>query len=729
MDVAMDYVDCARQFSSSSCYKRAFDLYIRAFEKNPAMKSHYEPEFRMILIRLNNMLRATNKMEEIFTNYGRAIAAFPDNTHLLNDIGKYLYQYGFYDEAWSHFQKVLRLDSGFVNAEKNLNSVKNLLVERWHFRMLNDKIRNEAYHNAIKQTVIPYKDRVLDLGTGTSLLAMYAAECTPVATTGCDASKTMTKLAEWILHENLKHKEVVILNSMSTDLDYGKIGGKHSVLVTELFDAGLFGEHVLQSLSHAHENLLNSSPRIIPNKAEVFIIGARCDCLKMKYQLNTSIKSSLNISTIHVHILDYEETYDCEDVHLYKDIKYMTEPQSLLKIDFNDHNDIKEKLNRTEPFNLQLKAKEDGEINTVIGWFNLYLTDEITITTDPLSKDRANAWQQAVFFDKLPQTVQENQTMNIEFLMNGGKLTMVNDYNTRITRISPETLRFLNDSEYVNMITKCLGMATVYLGQIADMSQINIVDLCPFPLFGLLMLKRGAQSVTCCAKTVDDKKFFRIVLKANNIDPSKLIILEGDAWSQDIFRDLKYHAIICNIFELCGDVDLRMKEISQYLKTGHLCSGGLFMPFCVTVVGQLVKSHWLDINNRLYDENVSNYKMAMHVNKYQVSQNFCIDFQCLEYTPLTEPITLGEYSTGFGSEVINVTITQTGEADAILCWYNIELIENLGDMSTNKGNCFIDGMVFLANPPVRVVSGGVANILRCIDAEGSFKLMIDVEAT
>ncbi|XP_026764373.2 protein arginine N-methyltransferase 9-like [Galleria mellonella] len=727
-EIAREYITVARQLSSSGCYSKAFDLYVLSFDKNPRLKNLFEPEFRSILIKLNEVLATANKIEDIFSNFGRAIDAFPNNVHLLNDIGKYLYKFGFYAEAWCHFHRALKLDNGFVNPEKNLNSVKNLLMERWHFRMLNDKTRNDAYRDAIHATAVPFRDCILDIGTGTGLLAMYACECSPRTITACDGSAVMTSLAEVITQENYR-QEIIIINKMSTSMNYHDVGGRRTLVVTEMFDAGLFGEHVLQTLAHAHECLMSNSAKVIPNKAEFFIAPVKCDYLNRRYQLCSTTKSILNIPHYTVHILTFDETYDCEDVHLYRDIKYMAEPLSLLKVNFNDYQDVYTTLNRNDPYTLQFKVKEDGEINAVIGWFNLYLTDNITITTDPRSDKRANAWQQAVFFDNIPKTVTQGELVDFHFLLNRGKLTMLPNWNSEVLRISPETLRYLNDTEFVNMIKGSIAMTCIYLGQIADISLTNIVDLCPFPLFGLLMLRRGAQSLICCAKTDVDRVFFETVFEANNVPLSKLHILVGDEWGQEVFRDEKYHAIFCNIFDLWGDVELRNMEIAQHLKQSHLLQGGLFMPSNVKVMGQLINSHWLDINNRVYDENVSNFKMAKHVNKYQVSQNFCIDFSHLEYTPLSEPVVLGVCSTDTRSHVVNVPVVNNGYLNAILCWYSLELMEHLGEISTNRKNSFIDGTVFLISPKVPMISGKFATVLHCVDPDGSFKLMIDVDTT
>ncbi|XP_059049541.1 protein arginine N-methyltransferase 9-like [Achroia grisella] len=727
-EIARENITVARQLSSSGCYSKAFDMYVLSFDKNPQQKNLFEAEFRSVLIKLNEVLATANKIEEIFSNFGRAIDAFPENVHLLNDIGKYLYKFAFYPEAWCHFHRALKIDGTFVNPEKNLNSVKNLLMERWHFRMLNDKIRNEAYHDAIHEIAVPFSDHMLDIGTGTGLLAMYACQCTPRTIVGCDGSGVMTSLAELITQENHR-PEIIVINSMSTSLNYHDVGGRRTLVMTEMFDAGLFGEHVLQTLAHAHECLMSNTGKVIPNKAEFFVAPVDCDYLNMKYQLCSTAKNILNIPQDNVHILTFDETYDCEDIHLYQDMKYMAEPRSLLKVNFNDYNDIYETLTRTDPYTLKFKATEDGKINALIGWFNLYLTKNITITTDPRSDKRANAWQQAVFFDNIPKSVKEGEIVDYNFLLNRGKLTLLPNWKSDVIRISPETLRFLNDTEFVNMIKGSIAMTSVYLGQIADISITDIVDLCPFPLFGLLMLKRGAQSLICCAKTDVDREFFERVFEANGVPLSKLTIMVGDEWGQEIFGDEKYHAIFCNIFDLWGDVELHNMEIAQQLKQSHLLQGGLFMPGNVTVVAQLVHSDWLEINNVIHDENVSNFTIGKHVNKYQVSQNFCIDFSHLEYTPLSEPFMLGECNSDIRRHVVDVPVVNTGCLNAILCWYNLELMEHVGEISTNRKNSFIDGTVFLINPNVQLECGNTANIMRSVDPDGSFKIMIDTRAT
>ena len=77
---------------------------------------------------------------------------------------------GFVDEAASFFRRSLKLNPRYLGARENLENVCGHLVERWHFRMLNDIRRNQAYRIAIDSTIADGFDTVLDIGTGTGLL-------------------------------------------------------------------------------------------------------------------------------------------------------------------------------------------------------------------------------------------------------------------------------------------------------------------------------------------------------------------------------------------------------------------------------------------------------------------------------------------------------------------------------------------------------------------------------
>ena len=81
------------------------------------------------------------------------------------------------DEAACYFRHAVRLRPSFIEARHNLENVCCHVVERWHFRMLNDERRNRLYRDAIRDAVAAGgRTDVLDIGTGTGLLRSVGDE-------------------------------------------------------------------------------------------------------------------------------------------------------------------------------------------------------------------------------------------------------------------------------------------------------------------------------------------------------------------------------------------------------------------------------------------------------------------------------------------------------------------------------------------------------------------------
>ncbi|XP_023210613.1 protein arginine N-methyltransferase 9-like [Centruroides sculpturatus] len=85
-----------------------------------------------------------------------------------------LYRLGHIDEAASYFRKALNLNPDFAPARISLENICNIVIERWHFIMLNDKKRNITYQCAIERAVRDGYKTILDIGTGTGILRLIA---------------------------------------------------------------------------------------------------------------------------------------------------------------------------------------------------------------------------------------------------------------------------------------------------------------------------------------------------------------------------------------------------------------------------------------------------------------------------------------------------------------------------------------------------------------------------
>ena len=186
------------------------------------------------------------------------------------------------------------------------------MLARWHFDMVADKQRNQAYDGALRsqlakviakrkreETKAWYADpnkaalaptakgalvEVLDIGCGSGLLAMMAAraaeslgEGPAVHITGVDTSDHLINTAAEIVTANGHGRPMTLVKKDSRQCSVGEpLGGRTpelkqraDVLVLELFDYGLLGEGLLPVLHHAFSVLLKKDAIVIPAVASL----------------------------------------------------------------------------------------------------------------------------------------------------------------------------------------------------------------------------------------------------------------------------------------------------------------------------------------------------------------------------------------------------------------------------------------------------------------------------
>ena len=134
-----------------------------------------------------------------------------------------------------------------------------------HERMLADEVRLDAYHRAIAAHV-KAGDTVLDVGTGSGVLAFFAAQRGAGKVYAIDHSEIIEVAKRVAEHNRITNVEFLELNSRefapAEKLDH---------IVQEQIGWCLFEENMVATVVDLRNRVLKTGGRIIPNRFDLFI--------------------------------------------------------------------------------------------------------------------------------------------------------------------------------------------------------------------------------------------------------------------------------------------------------------------------------------------------------------------------------------------------------------------------------------------------------------------------
>lgn len=264
--------------------------------------------------------------------------------------------------------------------------------------MLTDESRCSKYRKALALALQSRpRSRVLDIGTGTGMLAMLAARSGARHVDAVEMFEPLANLASRIIRDNKLNEKITVHATKSTNLliksdksdaDENILEHRADILVTEIFDSALLGEACIPVINHARDDLLTADSTIIPRKAKLY--GAIvCSELCSKFQdlgrnftlHRSKISDSCRAGScgIPLHIDSLQEG---------RDYQVLTEHIVLFEFDFSRH------CPEERAQHYRIPRSENGIPNGVLTWWELDLTGEgdVVYSTKPGEENWQDHW-------------------------------------------------------------------------------------------------------------------------------------------------------------------------------------------------------------------------------------------------------------------------------------------------------------------------------------------------
>jgi len=273
------------------------------------------------------------------------------------------------------------------------------MIPAWHIPMINDEERNVAYERALKHAVTP-NDIVLEVGTGSGLVAMMAARAGAKMVVTCEAVPILADVARETVERNGLSSKIRVLSKRSTQVKLGEdLPERADIFVSELINVGMLAPNMLPIIQHARVNLCKPEARIIPEAAVVWAALIQCDHLARIYPVK-------QVDGFDMSAFDVFRTPGYSQIDLAADPHQMLS-ERFRALDF----DFRTATKDTDLQALEVTANAGGTCHGIAFWFDLVLDAETVYRSE--SRNRTNHWKQAVQFFSDPVSVKPGDRLDI----------------------------------------------------------------------------------------------------------------------------------------------------------------------------------------------------------------------------------------------------------------------------------------------------------------------------
>ncbi|KAK5971209.1 hypothetical protein GCK32_011788 [Trichostrongylus colubriformis] len=277
-------------------------------------------------------------------------------------------------------------------------NIRSGVFDQWHMFMINDQERNSKFLEALKCIISP-TDHVLDIGSGSGLLSVYAARCGASKITAIEANPTLYQMSKRILALNgVTNAKVVHEYSYEYDPDEDDLA---DVVVSEVLDCCAFGEGVIPTFLDAHLRLATNTARFIPSNVTLYASLLESPSIYLSHSFTSPSGKEYRSEYVPCNGKRPNEPYWCTRVSDLVDAKPLSSSHQVLTVDFQNVNELHRYVFGQSGV-LKISALSSGTLHAVAVHFTALIWGDQVIDTS-----NGTCWEQGIF--PLPYPMRVNQ--------------------------------------------------------------------------------------------------------------------------------------------------------------------------------------------------------------------------------------------------------------------------------------------------------------------------------
>lgn len=249
-------------------------------------------------------------------------------------------------------------------------------------RMLADKPRMEFYRAAIARHIHP-GDRVIDLGTGTGILAALASRQGAARVYALDHSPILEHARTMAAANRLERVEFVATHSSKF-----KVAEPVDVILHEQMGDCLFDEAMVANVSDLRDRVLKPGGLILPSRFELY-----CEPIKVRDGRHVPFIWELNVHGYDYSVLERDRPQNPNYYHLSScDLAlvehFLGEPAPVLTIDLH----TVQEAGLPHEITFTRTVVHAGRLDGYAVYFRALVDDDLSLGSGPLDPGRAPHW-------------------------------------------------------------------------------------------------------------------------------------------------------------------------------------------------------------------------------------------------------------------------------------------------------------------------------------------------